>query len=98
MSAQENAEHVEKKRLAARAGYARSKSEREHALLRLRPGSLARIDQARAGLGMTRSAYIESLLDAALPPNSAYAAEPATPCAAAVSIGDQFEALFGGGG
>jgi hypothetical protein len=88
---------TDRKRLAAKLAYIKSKAEREHALLRLRPGSLARIDQARAVLRMTRSAYIEFLLDAASPSNAACAAGPVSTSATTSSIGDEFEALFGGG-
>lgn len=97
MSEDENIFRTERKRLAAKAAYAKSKAEREHVLLRLLPGSLARIDQARAIFGMTRSAYIESLLEGALPPFSACAATPSTASVQTTSIGDEFEALFGGG-
>lgn len=76
----------DRKRQNSKAAYAKSKSEREHALLRLRPGSLARLDQARAPLGLSRSAYFEALLDLTL---DQAASGPAP------SIGDQFEALFG---
>lgn len=88
---------IERKQLAAKSAYAKSKAEQEHALLRLRPGSLARIDQARAGMGMTRSAYIESLLEATQISPATSPSLTAAPSAPARSIGDEFEALFGGG-
>lgn len=88
---------IERKRQAAKSAYAKSKTEQEHALLRLRPGSLARIDQARAGMGMTRSAYIESLLEAAQISPATSPSLTAAPSDPARSIGDEFEALFGGG-
>lgn len=88
---------VERKRLLAKAAYAKSKAEREHVLLRLRPGSLARIDLARASLGMTRSAYIESLLDTENGPKPTACAAPKKAGTIAAKVGDEFEALFGVG-
>lgn len=85
-----------RKRLASKAAYAKSKAECEHVLLRLRPGSLARLDMARKASGLSRSAYIDTLLEA-------YAQSPFSPTVASstdhpqCSIGDEFEALFGGG-
>lgn len=97
MSDEEKIFHVEQRRLTAKAAYMKSKVDREHVLLRLRHGSLARIDQARANLGLNRSAYIERLLDAALPPRPAPTAASTTTVTQTTSIGDEFYALFGGG-
>ena len=97
MTSEERTIHVGRKRLASQAAYARSKKEREHVLLRLQPGSLARIDQSRASLGMTRSAYVEWLLDGAVSALSATRAEPRATNNVAGSVGDEFEALFGAG-
>ncbi|MGF6181241.1 hypothetical protein ABIB42_002254 [Massilia sp. UYP32] len=84
-----------RKRLASKAAYAKSKTEYEHALLRLRPGSLARLDAARTPLGLSRSAYIDALLDASA--QSTFSPKVASGIDhPSRSIGDEFEALFGG--
>lgn len=85
----------ERKRLASKTAYAKNKHERKHALLRLRPGSLARLDAARTALGLSRSAYIDALLEAGDPP--VLSASRSNDNHPARSIGDEFEALFGGG-
>jgi hypothetical protein len=95
MSNDETIIRAQRKRLAAKMAYAKCKAEREHALLRLRPGSLAKIDHARENMGLTRSAYIESLLEAV-------GVASTTPCAASKTaspptVGDEFDALFGSG-
>jgi hypothetical protein len=95
MSNDETIIHAQRKRLAAKVAYAKSKAEREHALLRLRPGSLAKIDHARANMGLTRSAYIESLLEAADAASTAPCAVSKT--TSSPTVGDEFEALFGSG-
>ena len=84
---------IQRKRQASKAAYAKSKNEHEHALLRLRPGSLARLDAARAPLGLSRSAYVDVLLEAACQSQPSPAANLVRPPS---SIGDEFEALFGG--
>lgn len=90
-------QRVRRRREASQAAYARSKSQSEHVLLRLRKGSLAMLDAARAADGLSRSAYIDSLLEAASPPRHASIDAPTTASDTARSIGDEFEALFGGG-
>lgn len=84
----------ERKRLASKAAYAKNKQERKHALLRLLPGSLAKLDAARIKLGLSRSAYIEAMLEGAAPLLSA--SQISAPHQPQRSIGDEFEALFGG--
>ncbi|CAH0229108.1 hypothetical protein SRABI118_02420 [Massilia sp. Bi118] len=89
------AERARRKREKNQAFYARSKSQTEHVLLRLGKGSLALLDAARAGTGMSRSAYIDALLR-----SNACAVRPELPSTRAPStksIGDEFEALFGEG-
>lgn len=85
----------ERKRLASKTAYAKSKQQREHALFRLRPGSLARLDAARAALGLSRSAYIDALLEAGAPPFLSPSLSKTNHPPR--SIGDEFEALFGSG-
>ena len=84
----------ERRRQASKASYAKSKNDYEHALLRLRPGSLARLDAARTPLGLSRSAYVDALLEAACQLQPSPAGHLVRPPS---SIGDEFEALFGGG-
>ncbi|MGF6273866.1 hypothetical protein ABIB38_002244 [Massilia sp. UYP11] len=94
MREEKSVSDIQRKRQASKASYVKSKNDHEHALLRLRPGSLARLDAARAPLGLSRSAYVESLLEAACQSQSSPAANLVlTPS----SISDEFEALFGGG-
>lgn len=86
-----------RKQEASKAAYARSKSRAEHVLLRLGKGSLALLDSARAGAGLSRSAYVEAWLRSGVGIIlTEQAATPPMPPPA--SIGEEFEALFGGGG
>ncbi|RNF30032.1 hypothetical protein NM04_14940 [Massilia aurea] len=86
---------AERKRVSSKAAYVKDKLEREHALLRFRPGSLAKLDAARAAMGLSRSAYVEILLGGIeLTPSIA---SNSTGEQSTCSIGDEFEALFGGG-
>lgn len=86
-----------RKREASQAAYARSKSQTEHVLLRLGKGSLALLDAARAVDGLSRSAWVEAWLRSnAAPRLLDEAADRAT--SLPPSIGDEFEALFGGRG
>jgi len=97
MTNDERNPYVERKRLAAGAAHVKSKADREHVLLRLRPGSLAQIDQGRAQLDMTRSAYIELLLAETASALSTASCAPKLTKDATGSVGDEFEALFGAG-
>lgn len=93
MSNENASQAAERKRLSSKAAYVKNKGEREHALLRLRPGSLAKLDAARAAMALSRSAYVESLLvgsDSTLRTAPSSAVEPRP-----LSIGEEFEALFG---
>jgi hypothetical protein len=86
---------VSRKREASQAAYARSKSQTEHVLLRLGKGSLALLDAARAGGGLSRSACVETWLRSnAIAGSSQEVAGRST--SLPTSIGDEFEALFGG--
>lgn len=93
MSNQNASQAADRKRLSSNAAYVKNKGEREHALLRLRPGSLAKLDSARALMGLSRSAYVESLLEGA--DSTPSTAPSSAPQPRPLSIGEQFEALFG---
>ncbi|QJE02525.1 hypothetical protein HH212_22950 [Massilia forsythiae] len=86
---------VTRKRKTSQAAYARSKSQTEHVLLRLGKGSLALLDAARAKNGLSRSACVEAWLR-----SKAATREPeediVRSTSPSTSIGDEFEALFGG--
>jgi hypothetical protein len=85
-----------RKRESSHAAYERSKSQTEHVLLRLGKGSLALLDSARAGTGLSRSACVEALLRSNGQAGSRQeaAVRPPSP---STSIGDEFAALFGSG-
>jgi hypothetical protein len=85
-----------RKRSASQAAYERSKSQTEHVLLRLGKGSLALLDSARAETGLSRSACVEAWLRSNSSTHSTDedAGRPTIP---STSVGDEFEALFGGG-
>jgi hypothetical protein len=80
----------------SRAAYLKSKNSQDHVLLRLSPGSRAKLDAGRVEKGLSRSAYVEALLFSSTESRGAppyqVAEQPV------LSIGDQFEALFGNGG